>query len=318
MEAEKKPKRLAGYEPEEQTEKLENPFEFDDGKKDGKLKKFLKRRLEREHSEQEEEPEAEHDLEGPEEENMESDMPEDEAGDHAKQMAARQQAARTARAEAVSRLAEKVENQTAKLKDHQKNVQSLENARKNTVDAAYSQYGGEADVKGIEQDYQGLRNVMSPDLEELKETVEEAPDMQAGNKDVILDASDTADGESLEKEATDDLDKAESELKEAMDSRQVAYESDIESSIDGMARPSAAEETAPEAQEAFAEAQADTQEPIWVRCGLPTVALEYDYVKDIEKQAYFEGRPLPEAMTSQSMADGLSTGKSYGLEEYGT
>ena len=200
----------------------------------------------------------------------------------------------------------------------------LENARKNAIDATRAAYGEKADIASIQRTYDIMANTIDPKLSSATDLISMAIDNKLHGKenvkmlmpngsirtmdaDVAMALSEIPERGSLKKKqyaeivdelgyTQDELDKL-YELSELMD--------------DNAKKQEAFEYKDPKSGEAEIKSVRDKR---LRKLGLPTVAMDYDYVYHLDETTQHNGRALPSAMDSYDMQPGMQgNGKTYGF-----
>lgn len=221
-------------------------------------------------------------------------------------------------------LIEKIQCEMAAEQERAKLLLMMENSRKNAIDSARATYGPKADISAIQQSYDMVMNSLDPKINDMTDMVSMAIDNKLhGDKyvkmlmpngsirtmdaDVAFALSELPRQKNMSQESEDDV-----ILQETVytnEELELLYE--LRDLIDSNAKRQADfEYKDPKSGEVEVKSK---REQRFRQIGLPTVAMDYDYVYYLDETTTHNGRALPSAMDSYAMQPGLQgDGKTYG------
>lgn len=229
------------------------------------------------------------------------------------------------------KLIDKIQIEIEKEIERAKLLYLLENARKNAIDAARAQYGAKANIGSIQQAYDGMANNIDPKLTDVTDMISMSIDNKLHGKECVrmlmpngsirmMDADVAfALSEIPKHHVNKSAEQIEATKEVAMEPPNPMFSAE---EIEKLRELSDIMDDNAKRQAAFAykdpksgEVEIKSQREQRLRAlGLPTVAMDYDYVYHLDETSYHNGRQLPSAMDSYSMQVGMqNSGKTYGF-----
>lgn len=220
-----------------------------------------------------------------------------------------------------------VERERAKL------LFMMENSRKNAIDAARAKYGNKADIGAIQQSYDMLANNIDPKVNDITDMISMTIDNKLHGKECVKMLMPNGSIRSMDADvafAMSEIPNGKVEMKETE-----SVPEDVQDVSDGLNKASFYTVEELEAlselrdlMDKNAKKQAlfeykdpssgaveikSKREQRFRQLGLPTVAMDYDYVYHLAETMQHNGRELPSAMSAYAMQPGIQgDGKTYG------
>lgn len=218
-------------------------------------------------------------------------------------------------------LVEKIEKEIRLEQEKASVLFALENARKNAIDAARASYGPKADIRGIQMSFDAAANSIDPQVSDWTDELSMGIDNQL-HRDSDTIKMLMPNGSIRVMDA--DVAMALSDVKRPKQSDvQEEMEVDTSYSVEALEKLDELSTLMDENQRkqalfAYKDPNSGALEARSKRLerfrtiGLPTVAMDYDYVYHLDETTKHNGRPLPSAMDAYDMQPGHNVdGKTY-------
>lgn len=229
-------------------------------------------------------------------------------------------------------LLQKIEAEIAIEQERAKLLYIMENSRKNAIDSARAKYGEKADIRSIQQSYDMLANNLDPKINDVTDMISMSIDnalhgqsrvrmlmpngsMRSMDADVAFAMSELSSNAVFKKSSgiADTNDEITQELQNdgAYSAAEVRAVCELQDLMSMNAQKQATfEYKDPKSGEVDVKSVRDKR---FREIGLPTVAMDYDYVYHLDETMQHNGRQLPSAMSSYTMQQELcNCGKTYG------
>lgn len=264
---------------------------------------------------------------------IEKEIERDEQTEQLQQQREVQIAKQAAKQSQKEELLSKIQKEIEVERERAKLLFMMENSRKNAIDAARAKYGNKADIGTIQQSYDMLANNLDPKLNDITDMISMTIDNKLHGKecvkmlmpngsirsmdaDVAFAMSEISNSKVEMKETEsvpEDVQDVSKELKttSAYTVKELEALSELRDLMDKNAKKQALFEYKDPSSGAVE--IKSKREQRFRQLGLPTVAMDYDYVYHLDETMQHNGRELPSVMSAYAMQPGIQgDGKTYG------
>ena len=264
---------------------------------------------------------------------IEKEIEQDEQTEQLQQQREVQIAKQSVKQSQKEELLSKIQKEIEVERERAKLLFMMENSRKNAIDAARARYGDKADIGAIQQSYDMLANNIDPKVNDITDMISMTIDNKLHGKECVKMLMPNGSIRSMDADvafAMSEIPNSKVEMKDTGPvsenvqdvsnelKKESVYTNDelealleLRDLIDKNAKKQALFEYKDPSSGAVE--IKSKREQRFRQLGLPTVAMDYDYVYHLDETMQHNGRALPSAMSAYSMQPGMQgDGKTYG------